>query len=563
MKKGKPAPRSVNASSSVLSTAQSRTLTAALNVPRTMRPHDVRAMTTLPVGRTVPIAVIPILREDAVRQGRLRLNFEMDETAQMLMNAVNVNVQAWFVPHLAFERFDGMDEFNRSYEGVTVEGGNNTTFIETSLFGAYGTNTYYKYLGVHGKPTDQVNNAYLEGYNSIFYKRARDRSPSIGTGGRGRLSSHLAVAFWRNSNVDMIVPDFDQALIRGEVALNNIEARAPVSGIGMRSSPSETDNDLLVRQVGGGGLEAFGGKIWRSNATTAHIQVQEDVNNVGYPAIYAELKDAGITLDLSSIEAAKKTAAYARYRQRYSGLDEDYAINLLMDGINVPDQAYREPMLLAEKNTIFGMSKRYATDSGNLKESVVEGMTMVDLSINTPALPTGGVIHIIAEILPEQLNERQEDPYFHAKDVQDFPQFMRDELDEEKVEVVKNRFIDTDHDTPDDTFGYAPLNFRWHRNAPNIGGDFYRPEVDASFDEDRQYFWAIEAQNPELTDEFYLSRTVHSKVFSDTVKDPFRVTCVGGFMIEGRTVFGAALVEATDDFEKIQQEAPTEQITKD
>jgi hypothetical protein len=532
-----------------------------------MRRHSARGITSLPAGKMVPLAAFPLLREDAVRSGRLRFSFEMMETAEVLMNAVNVRVMAYLVPMLALERFNGsMDQLNLSYKGQPpLEGEAVVPFIETAAFGAHGANAVYKYLGLHGRETQLVNTAYLESYNAIWNFRAENRSPDLSL--RTRLATDLAPAFWSHEQFRHIVPDFDQAAIDGEVPLNVVNEQlalsvntAPVVATG--SAPtvySSTDGQRRYIKAGGGSPNV------QTDGTPAGAQDVLVWDATGMRAdlagIYAELAQNGITVSLSNIELARKTQAFAILRQKYNAHDE-WIIDLLMDGISIPEQAFKQPMLLADKRTVFGMGKRYATDSGNLTESVVSGFTGLDMAIRVPRIGTGGVIMVVAEITPDQLFERQEDPFLMTTDVEQLPQYLRDTLDPEKVDVVKNGRIDTDHATPDATFGYEPLNARWNVEAPRVGGRFYRPEVDAGFDEDRQRIWAVETANPTLSADFYLCTTMHTKPFVVTNQDPFEVVTQGDLFIEGNTVFGGHLVEATDDYEKVLAVAPQERIEK-
>ena len=556
-----------------------RTASQPIAVPRTMRRQSARGITSLPAGRMVPIAAFPLLREDAVRSGRMRFSFEAMETAEILMNAINVDVKAYLVPTLAFERFNGsMDQLNLSYSGKPpMEGEAVVPYIETAAFGAHGANAVYKYLGLHGRPDQLVNTAYLEAYNAIWNFRAKNRSEDLySLNQRTRLQSDLAPAFWSHDMFRHIVPDFDQAAIDGAVKLDLVSARIPVSGLGVRTDALQTGtgNDARTYRDSAGNLvSADAANKWTRFGTQATnppttdqslnsmIAVKMDPDNPGFPEIFAELADAGVSISLSNFELAKKTQAFAKLRQQYNAHD-DWIINLLMDGITIPDQALKQPMLLGEKRTIFGMSKRYASDSGNLTESVVNGATFLDMSVQCPRIGVGGVVMIVAEITPDQLFERQADPFLHLGSVEELPEYLRDTLDPEKVEVVKNERIDIDHDTPDATFGYEPLNARWNINAPRVGGRFYRPEVDAGFDEDRQRIWAVETQNPRLSTDFYICTNMHTKPFVVTNQDPFEVVTQGEVFIEGNTVFGGHLIEATDDYEKVLALAPTERVEK-
>jgi hypothetical protein len=189
-------------------------------------------------------------------------------------------------------------------------------------------------------------------------------------------------------------------------------------------------------------------------------------------------------------------------------------------------------------------------------------MTGLDMSIQLPRINTGGMIMVVAEITPDQLFERQEDPWLHSGAVDDLPQYLRDTLDPEKVDIVRNGRIDTSHANPNATFGYEPLNARWNVDAPRVGGRFYRPTVNTGFDEDRQRIWAVETINPTLSTDFYLCTNMHTKPFVVTNQDPFEVVTQGDVFIEGNTVFGGHLVEATDDYEKVLAVAPQDRIEK-
>lgn len=528
--------------------------TTPIAVPQSTRIHTARALTSMPAGKMVPIAAIPLLREDSVISGRMRFSFESMETAEILMNAINVRVMAYLVPTLALDRFEGsMDQLNRSWEGVPFKGLPVVPYVETAAFGATGANQIYKYLGLHAKPDALVNTMYLEAYNQIWNFRAKNRSGDLAL--RQRLATDLAPAFWTHERFKHIVPDFDQAVIDGEVALNVANARMPVKGIG-RTAAS------LINGVPNSDFAVSGNHYEKFPVSTTANNTSIRLNTAGYPEIFAELQANGITVSLSNIELARKTQAFAKLREQYHGHSDEWLINMLMDGLTVPEQAFAQPMLVGEKTTVFGMSKRYASDAANLTESVVNGATFVDLSIQLPRIPTGGVIMVVAEITPDQIFERQKDAFLHAKNADDFPHYLRDTLDPEKVEAVPNDYVDVDHDTPKSTFGYAPLNYKWNVEAPRIGGRFYRPDVDAGFDEDRQRIWAVETKNPTLSTDFYLCTNIHTKPFVVTNQDPFECVTQGDLLIRGNTVFGGVLHEATNDYDKVMEVAPNDRIVK-
>jgi len=234
-----------------------------------------------------------------------------------------------------------------------------------------------------------------------------------------------------------------------------------------------------------------------------------------------------------------------------------------MSGIRVPEEALKQPILLGRQRAMIGFNQRYATDGANLDKSATNGMATIDMSFRTPAMNTGGVIMICAEIVPEQLWERKKDYFLYTTDPDTLPNYLSDVLDPEKVSVVKNDHADVNHATPDGTFGYAPLNHEWQRDAVNVGGKYYRPHND-SFDEDRAKIWTAEATNPTLNEDFYLCSGLHKKVFADQVSDSFEITCLTDMQIVGNTVFGAGLQEtdATSDYDAITSQVDSSRIEK-
>lgn len=544
--------------------AMTRTKTTPIDVVRSTRALDIRCLTSMPVGKVVPVCVFGLLREDQVNSSRLRLNFEMLETVEILMNAVNVNVKAYLVPNLAFDRFNGIDQLNRSYEGVPEdEGGTVTPYFTTVAF-KEASMPVLTYMGKHAREDQLINSAYIEAYNVIWNYRAANRSPDITP--RLVTDGTLAKAFWSHQAFSYIVPDFDQAIIDGEVPLNVVDSRMPLHGIGRVGTNQPATANVSASQPAGitPGAFPYSSRVTGTAPVAGEMGLQMKMTgaNTGVPDVWTELAANGITVSLSNIELARKTQAFASLRRQYTGLSDDYIIDLLMNGISVPEQAWREPMLLADRTTIFGMSKRYSASADDLTASVVNGATFIDIPMVTPRVPTGGVVMVTCEVTPEQLFERRQDPYLFMDAIADLPEFLRDTLDPEKVQVVENQFIDVDHDTPTATFGYAPLNHAWNALPPQIGGKFYRPQVDGAFDEDRQRIWAVETKNPTLSEDFYLCTDMHQKPFVVTDQDNFEVVMRGTIAIAGNTVFGNLLVEATDDYEAIMAQAPQDRIDK-
>ncbi len=503
---------------------------APISVERSVRGDEIRGLTSCRAGKIVPLAFFPVLREDQLN-GRLNIRFRMAETVHPLANAVNVVVHAHFVPYSAFARFQGMDELNRSYKGIPEAHNSQVIpFVQTINFDKAAA--LWKTLGVHWKQGTPINSAVVEAYNTLVNFRRKARSKSLAQ--RTLTDTTLAAAFWRNPLMWHIVPDYESALLDGDVALSFTQPKVPVSGVGGWKQGGITIKDALGNAIPTPLVEGV------RNDNASGVQVAHNASNVAQ--VFAEMASAGAKVSLANLKLAEKTAAFAKLREQYKGWSEDHLIGLLMSGIRVPDEALREPVLLARESTVFGYSERHATDGASLAKSVTTGETALSVPIRLPATNVGGVVLVTCEIVPEQLFERIRDRFLGITGPAQFPDFLRDYLDPDKVEVVQNQYVDVEHGVPTGTFGYAPLNHAWKRSFARIGGRYYRPNPD-TFIEDRQRFWSVEKLNPALNTDFYLVGDLPHTVFADSAADPFEILTLGSVSIVGNTVFGEGLKE--------------------
>lgn len=534
--------------------------TQPLKVPRSNRNHQLSTLTSGEAGKVIPLAVIPLLREDAAR-GRVSVGVEMLETHELIANKTMCRFTVWVVPNLALERFEASrEQFDNSYAGrPQYEGGDVVPYMVTAVMGAHGANPIYKALGLHGAPTDLVNTAYLEGYNLIDGFRRTNASEKLTA--RLMNDTSLAPAFWNDSRFEHLVPSFDQAVIDGQFALRVVESRMPVMGLVMSDGTTTGVVNSDARQSDG---TLATGK-YGSNAIVAATKTSGVTSAVNHIDVYAQLAESGITVSLSDIALARKTQWFAKLREKFQGHKEEHIIDLLMDGIAIPDEFYKQPILIADTTVPFAQVKRHATDSGNLADSAVSGGARADFDIRVPRLNTGGTIYILAECMPQQLWERQRDPFFHLEfddetDLPVLPSYLRDALDPEKVDVVKNGEIDTDHADKDGTFAFGPLNWKWNAFGPRVGGKFYRPAAGSPVDTVRERLWAVEDEDPKFSENFILVEDLPKYIFLDEEAEPFEFMVSGNVVINGNTQFGGKLVEATDNYDKVMEKAPTKRI---
>lgn len=544
-----------------------RMSTKPVNYPRSNRNHAIGKISSSKAGVCAPIAAIPMFRGDGIggrksgdgnwASSRINFSVEMAETHDRIANKVRARFTAYCVPMLAFPHFNGSrDEMDKSYAGEQGLGGAVIPYIPTHVAGAYGASAFYRTLGLHAAPGASLNAMYLQAYNLIWNHRAKNRSDGITE--RSITDETLAPAFWPSGRFEHLVPDYDEATMDGQVALNVVNARIPITGIG-KVNTGWTDTPVNVYDSSGKMVTYPKHQaIDNADASRRFIIDGQTIGGVAYPNVFAEMQQNGITVSLANIEMAKKVQSFAKLRTQFEGHNDDYIVDTyLMNGLRIPDQALKQPFLIADRTVEFSMGQRYSSTAGQLDEKVVSGFAEAELTLRVPTLDIGGIVIVQVEILPDQLFERSKDKFLHSTSVASWPQAMRDYADPEKVSIVRNGDIDTDHGTPNGLFGFGPLNWFWNAFGPCIGGKFLKPASGGGTNVLRQRFWAHEEQNPQLSEGFYICKSLTTSIFVNETEDQFEWTANGNVVLNGLTQFGGALIEATDNYEKVMAKMDT------
>ena len=518
---------------------------------QTVRRDDLACVTSMLGGEFLPIAMVPLLREDRALNSTVTLNFQMSETSDMLLNAVRATASAWLVPKMAFERYSGYDSINRSYNGQPE--------IDDLIIPWFqpwdpAGKAIIEKMGLHFPDGSMANSDYVEAYNAVWNHIAKNMSKDIEL--RDSFDGTLAPGFWEHSQMKHVKSTFDDAMMEGQIGVEFEQTDLPVRGLGVTSPMTSLPTNIgdhLDTAGDGADRPYFGSRIRGTTPGDGENMFAVEFNSTtGLPAVFAELKSEGLQISLANIDLARETAAWARLRTRYQGLDEDWMMDQLLSGIAMPEEAMKQPILLDKKSVPFGMMQRYATDGASLDQSATNGATSMQLRVRTPAVNTGGIIVICAQSAPEMVYERQRDYYFMADSVDKLPNRTADELDPQPVVEVFNVEVDEIHTLPGEVFGYAPLNHEWMRNKPKVGGKYYRSDPTGPWDEDRNRIWDTTTVDPQLGEDFYLTSNIRHDVFMDQTDDHFEVWASGSISIQGLTHFGPMLRESTDDYEKVQ-----------
>lgn len=524
-------------------------------------------------GKSQAVGYIPVLRGDSL-SGSVGIDVDLAPMPRPLLNGVQLNFQAWFVPKSAHPQFPGYDEFMASYQKKPIKqlgaADRTPSNFFTSLTGTaltnFGNSEFAKDLGIHINTDVPVNTDLMDAYTLIHNFRLAAHSSKLA---RRQYSTESLTnsqkwdrAFWPTGRFSRVVADYERALIVGSLDLDVAAGRMPVSGIGVANLGATAGITANWGTESGAASTKQGWKIRAADAVTAgeaRLAIARHPDNPTYPIIFAEMGNQSMNVALADIEKARTTQAFANLRASYAGNDatgfdnDDTIVAELMQGFRVPEAAFSRPWLLDAKRVGFGFQERHSTDSAALDVSMTEGRASARLSLNLPQQDVGGVIMFIIEVLPERIYERQSDEWLNTIDQDKLPDALRDIQRSEPVDLVLNRRLDAKHTSPAGLYGYEPMNDVWNREATRLGGSFYQATPGAPWTEQRSALWIAEVVNPAYTaDHFLAPAAFPHNVFSDTEAPAFEFVCRHAVSIVGLTQIGDVLAENNDDYKTVQ-----------
>lgn len=536
----------------------SRTDVSAVALPRTTMRLPIKLGHSLKMGRFMPLDFIPVFREDSV-SGGFDFSLSLSETYEMLINPPRVRISAWFVSKLAEPRFSKsaavllrsfMGEPETDSEDAIVQ----PYFEVLEDAPAVSTIALARALGLHWNTGDDINTTPFEVYNLIWNHCARNRSADIEA--RELDDYSLAPAFWwADSPFGSVVPQVDTGSIAGEVPLTVVESKMPVTGLGKFTGGFAGNTHALRESGGATRTYAKGSTIGGTTSTQdTSFVIEEDPDNPGYPGVFAELQEHGITISMANIQQAGAIARFARERMKREGHEAEWMIDAMLQGLSIPDAEQIYPIMLNQTVVQFEQVLETANDGPSLGEKFALGAARGRLQFRLPVQAHGGTIMFIAEVLPEQLFEDQADPLLYALSADDVPNRMRDELKTAPFEAIENGQVSVYHSAPKAQFGYQPNNGSWLRHPPRFGGELHRTAGGSNSTVARRMLYPTEYIDPKLTEDFYLSEQIGLSPFMNQAVDPIKFGARGEVIVNGLTLVGYA-VESEENYDAVAEHA--------
>lgn len=560
-----------------------RQSTTPVQFNKTIRKDTSVLMSSARAGVVVPAGYAVLLPGDSA-SGRVGIDINLKEMPKPLLNGVQANLQAWFIPKSAHPSFAGRDELMHAMTGEKIKALGQPDrdpppyFRTVNLSTEIMNSTFIKTLGLHGFSTVPINTDLLDAFSVVYNFRLAAHSSRLP---RRKYASediaavgNLPAAFWPSSRLSRVVPDYERALIVGAFDLDVLAGTLPVTGDGSvrlkagaagrvgglrKKSDGTTPTMPAGEQQTGLSVNAAGDIRGQTAADALFWSPSGGLEVDVTKLTVSTIGNGGASVTLAEIDKARTTQAFAKLRTAYAGNDatgfdnDDTIVALLMQGFSVPADQFKRPWLLDSKRVPVGFSERFATDAANLDQSVTVGRASAQLSINVPVQDVGGVILFTIEVLPERIDERMSDEWLHMDGYDDLPNALRDVQRHEPVDLVPNRRIDARHATPNQLYGYEPMNDKWNRDFTRLGGDFYMATPGGGWTENRSNIWQTEIVNPNFSGTHYLApQPFPHSVFADANGHAFEFVCRHMISINGLTQIGDVLAENGDDYDAIK-----------
>jgi len=530
-----------------------RQSTAPVQFNRSIRTDEGVLMSSGRAGLVIPVGYAPVLRGDSVA-GRISVDLNLAEMPRPLLNAVFANVQAWFVPKSIHPQFAGMDEFYASYAGEPIKTVGQPDrappafFHYNSSFNTFfPTSPFAQTLGIHTVSGDTLNTDLVDAFVAIYNFRLAAHSSKLArkdyTAENVANACALPPAFWPSGRFARIVPDYEEDLVVGALDLDISAGRVPIRNL-LRSSGTPADsgyfkvNEFPLQEV--------------TPTTPRNILMDTSVEG---GTVFADLAAQMITSSLADIDKARALQSFAKLRTAMAGnngtgfVSDETILAHLMQGLSVPEDLYKRPWLLNSKRVPFGFAERFSTEGATLDQSVTTGRSSAELSINIPRSEVGGTIVVTVEVLPERLDERQEDNWLTITQVDKLPNALRDVLNPEPVDLVPNSRIDVKHTQPSALYGFEPMNDKWNRSFTRLGGAFFQENPGVPAVDQRMAIWQAMVTDPVYSQDHFLApQPFPHYVFSDTAAPAFEFVTRHSLKIVGNTQIGDMLSENNNEF---------------
>ena len=284
------------------------------------------------MGFLYPINLLEVLPGDVIQMSSSSL-IRMSPMAAPVMHPITIRMHHFEVPMRLAWGFLNEGDCGASWENFITGGpdGNDATPVPSLQT----TGTKYDLLDYFGLPLTagiDVSAVPIAAFNLVFNEWFRDQDLVA-----ARTAKQLDVpnVAWQKDYFTTCRP-WSQ---KGADVTLPISGVAPVIGLGMNTQSYPLNSQ--VYETGGSGQTSYP-QSGRVGSADLDMRAKEDVNNPGYPAIYADLSRAGAP----SVNDVRKAFAIQRFQERMARFGSRYTEYLRGLGVRPSDARLQNPIYL-------------------------------------------------------------------------------------------------------------------------------------------------------------------------------------------------------------------------
>lgn len=419
-------------------------------------------LTTGNMGELIPVGLTEVLPGDSFQHGTSAL-IRLSPLAAPVMHPATVRIHHFFVPHrLIWEDAGGAGSFE---DFMTGGGDGYDSQVVPTMATTGATKDLFDHYGLPRVSGIQVSALPVTGFNAIFNEYYRDQDLVA-----ARDAADLTVprCAWEKDYFTSSRP-WPQ---KGPDVVLPIGGSAPVRGIGGLAANTYAPSASPTRETGG--IETPAGQKTIAGSGSSSLWWEQDPENTGYPAIFADLSEA----EAVKVNEFRRAFALQRYQEARARYGSRYTEYLRYLGIRPSDARLDRPEYLGGGKVRISISEVLQTGPDaagadpafGVGDMYGHGIAALRSNRYRRFFEEHGYVHTLLSVRPKAIYSNGINKTWLRQVKEDFHQRELEHIGQQAVQLNE---IYADAANGTQTFGYQD-RYREYREHPSFIASEFR-----------------------------------------------------------------------------------------